>query len=90
MNIQVIYGGGKLFHFKGDRGLENVDICGIVREVLGIRKHHSRISMTAKGTLQFAAPIQFGAMDSRLLLHYVIIEGDPSQRSRPESAPAGR
>ena len=67
-----------------------MDICSIVREVLGVGKHYSRVSMTAKGPLSLAAPIQFGARDSRLLLHYVSIEGDPTQRSRPESAPAGR
>lgn len=44
--------------------------------------------MTAKGLLRFAAPIQFGARESRLLLHYTSIEGDPTQRSRSESAPA--
>ena len=85
-----IWWGGKLLHFKGDRGLGNVDICSIVREVLGIRKHYGRVSMTAKGPLPFAAPIQFGARDSRLLLHSVSIEGDPTQRSRSESALAGR
>jgi len=67
-----------------------MNICSTFREVLGMRKNYSRVSVTAKGPLPFAAPIQFGARDSQLLLHYVSIEGDSTQRSRSESAPAGR